>query len=529
MITHQESLISVDDFARKTSCTPEKVLRELRAGNIVGRRIDNTWYVDQAELPATPDQTGMISRVTAIMLAAANTDSAKVLHAFKKRQRMPFKARAPEFGLDVERVAAEARHAANRARWFEFVIGLAAVAGLWLALAAPGSTGYDEYRGKSAFVYLLVAFFVIAMADFMQRQLALRRARECLAESAPPGSGTVSLAPARTQNVSISGGYSPFVGAGGDAGGWSFTINLLEPAKEGVKPEPVAARELYGETEQALHDLAIPEMAVRDEVYIDGRDVRSLGLLMPNGPYERPHEWLPEQLMENYVGHNDSLVRHYKVIRLQLWGGQIILSTLFRYVIISNTLYVEAKTLILAPLKKEFLDLQNIPSTLTARELLKSALGSMMFSTVVWIPVLVRFLAFIAGGFLETERRWRKLNAKEICLNQAYNYGWAQSIREEWSGRDYSRYFQMIDQDFYGKMVKETLLDSLLKSLERRDISTEGLKSASTKIYNEGIIISGGTVEAENISAGKKARASVQKAINAASEAAKPAEAARPQ
>lgn len=518
------SLLSVEDFARKANCPPRDVLRQLKDGSLSGRMVDNIWYADVKALQQLDTASKPQSAVTAIMLAAANLNWQEVLDAINARRASPLKATTPEFGLNIELIHAEAKLAKRRARWSDVVIGIAALYGIVVALGGYESNVSDELLmadggGTSVMFQLLLVLFVITLADLVVRRQALKRARELLASCAERAADGAAVSHDEQRNVTISGGYTPFVGSGVDIGGWSFTVNLTEPDKEGADAEAVTVMELYAETEQSLDKLDISAMAVRDEVYIDGRDVRGVDILMPGGAFDRPIEAISESLMAAQIDRNDNVVRHYKVIRLQLWNGQIVLSTLFRYVIISDTLFVEAKTLILPPLKEKFLDLQNMPLVAVRWELFNAVIVSALRSTVIWIPVLWRALAYIQGGFFNQESRWLKANAKEVEANQKYNYGWDKSLRETWAGTGYSRYFQMIGQDFYGKMVKETLLDSLLKSLERRHISTEALKNASTKIYNEGVIINGGAVNAENIAAGSGAQASVKKFMRAAQSA----------
>ena len=107
-----------------------------------------------------------------------------------------------------------------------------------------------------------------------------------------------------------------------------------------------------------------------------------------------------------------------------------------------------------------------------------------------------------------------KRNIKAIKRSNRYNYGWTTSARESLSSTNYERYFQKMDIDFYVKTLNEALLDSLKASLEKRNIATDFLKQASTTIFNEGIIVSGGSVSASNIATGRRAKLSTRKTKN---------------
>lgn len=508
-----KGMLSVTDFAQHTKFTPEEIVNKLHAGLLAGRCVENDWYVERAELAKADGERPSLNHVTAIMLAAANTNWREILDAIDLRRMSPIKAETPEYGLNIGLVHAEATLARRRNIGFNIMIGVAALVGIGLVAGSTSNiddmSGYDLPWSK-----LVIAFLLIAVADLLSRRGGLKRARAIIKQLA--NSAVNGEVVDHTRNVNISGGYSPFVGSGNDAGGWSFTVSLTEPEKAGMPVEPTTVNDLYAETTASLDKLAIPVMAVKDEAFVDGRDVRGLPVLTPTGPYNRPERVISAAAMAQLMGSSEYALRHYKVIRLELWDGQIVLSIFFRYTIVSRTLYVENRTLILPPLLEKFSKLQNMPLVPTSREFLRDVAKSTLLATVIWIPVLLAGVNFIQGGFFKGESRWYKTNKKEVEENQKYNYGWPTSLRETWSGTEYNRYFQMADKDFYSKMVQETLLDSLLKSLEKRNISTAGLKDASTRIYNEGIIVNGGTLHAESIAAGTGAQSTVKNGLRAA-------------
>jgi hypothetical protein len=510
-----KGMLSVSDFAARANIEPDEVVVNLKSGRLAGRVIENDWYVEHVELrKADAEDAEGLNTVTSIMLAAANMNWREILNNIDERRRSPIKADTPEYGLNIPLIHKEAKTARARAIWFDLVIGIAALFGIGIWLGDTPDY-YESSESGSLWFKLMLTLMVIASADLISRRIGLRRARIILKTLANAGP-TQSVYSDHSRNVTISGGYSPFVGTGVDAGGWSFTVNLEEPEKSGMPVASTSVKDLYAETAASLNKLAIPAMQIKDEAFVDGRDVGGLPLLLPASRHYRPCNEIAPSDMEQLIGSNEYAVRHYKVIRLQLWEGQMILSVLFRYAIVSGTLYVEAKTLLLSPIAERFSKLQNMPILPTRKELLADAGWSLLRGTVIWIPVLLAGLNYIQGGFLNSERGWYKANRKEVDANQRYNYGWTSSLRETWAGTEYSRYFQMADNDFYSKMVKETLLDSLLKSLERRNISTASMKDATTKIYNEGIIVNGGTLKAESIAAGRGARATVKRALRAA-------------
>lgn len=84
-----------------------------------------------------------------------------------------------------------------------------------------------------------------------------------------------------------------------------------------------------------------------------------------------------------------------------------------------------------------------------------------------------------------------------------YNYGWDQSLREKWAENSYERYFQKIDVESTFKIITNTFLSSILDELSSKNISTEQFKQTTTTIINQGVMVSGGEVKAENMTIGK--------------------------
>ncbi len=508
-----KGMVSAADYALIKNVTPDEVVAKLRTGDLIGRIVENDWFVERAEIDKTSQPDDSINGVTAIMLAAANIYWREILSVIDSRRAIPIKAATPEFGLRVDQIHSEAKQARKRALYFDIVIGIVAIIGL--SVLFPASYNSDEY-GEYVLPWtsIIVTLLLVALADHLSRRAGLIRVREIIKSLDNTNAKGKSTNDPR--NVSVSGGYSPFVGAGSDIGGWSFTVNLDEPERIGDVVTPTTAEELYAETSAALDRLEIPNLIVRDEAFVHGRDIRGLQELMPEGPFSQPSDTISAQVMVQLIGRNEPILRHYKTIRLELWDGQLILSNFLRYSIVSGTLFVENRAFVLLPLLDKYSDLQNLPLVSTPGDLIRDFVASLFRAPFIWMPVLFAAFNYIQGGFLHSEKRWYKSNRKEVERNRKYNYGWITSLREVWSGKEYSRYFQLIDKDFYGKLVKETLLDSLFKSLDKRNISTAGFKDASTRIYNEGVIVNGGTLQAESIAAGSGARASVKKAWRAA-------------
>ncbi len=173
---------------------------------------------------------------------------------------------------------------------------------------------------------------------------------------------------------------------------------------------------------------------------------------------------------------------------------------------------METRIFMVPPLKQEFLAHDALPPTRYASEIMRTVAESIFKAPFIWIGALMETFALIQNSTARSSANLTNRNKKEIRDNHNYNYGWASSLREQWSiGSQYERYFQMMDKEFHIKAMKDALLSSLLQSLEKRNISVEDFKEASTRIFNEGIIVTGGSVSADSVAAGRGAASKVKK------------------
>jgi hypothetical protein len=200
-----------------------------------------------------------------------------------------------------------------------------------------------------------------------------------------------------------------------------------------------------------------------------------------------------------------------------MWDGQILLSMYYRLLIFNNSLFCEARFVLLPPLKDKYLQINNIPSKPTLAEFVANSRQSLARGVFSWIPVLLYPVWYILGGFIAENAslrrgRWRR----EVETNRLYNYGWTRSLREKWSSSSFERYFQKVDKDVSLKLLTNGFLAWLQEVLAQRNISIEQFKQTTTKIINEGVMISGGEVKAETLAVGKGAKIA-RTAINSVS------------
>lgn len=504
--------LSVDDYARQQGVQSEDVILMINRGLKLGRLIDNQWYVEVPEVKSDKETNrdiyGPTNPVTAYLQAAAILDNARVCDFFDKRNQAPLKADAPELGVDMPLVKKTAEIWDARLLIKDVLITtIAIIMGIWIANIIDDEYRYalDEQIYVTDISVALLALISIAAITFGYTVWGKRNARLALhgdriLEQTTPK----ECMP--TENLVVYGGFIPFIGSGMELNGWSFTVDMSTPLNPNEPIVPVSSAELYSETFTTLQKLGIQDLQLGDRIFVDGRDSVHVPIVQPDGIFSKPRNNLDTAELDLFVGQNHSRIRHYKLARAYLWSGQLVLSNYFRYVMRSGILYTEVKMHLVLPLHEYYTETINPDHFFTLRDLAKDLIGSVLKSPISWIPSVIHVYKTLIQGFRELFSSPLRKNIKDIKRAVRYCYGWPTSFRELMSTPNYERYFQKMDKDFHVKMITEALLESLRDSLEKRNIATDFLKEASTTIFNEGIIVSGGKVSAESIAAGRGAK-----------------------
>ena len=87
-----------------------------------------------------------------------------------------------------------------------------------------------------------------------------------------------------------------------------------------------------------------------------------------------------------------------------------------------------------------------------------------------------------------------------------FDYGASTSIRELAASNLYSHYFQKLDKEMYLKLIERQILDSIINFLDAHNIDTSDLRARQDTILNNGVIVTGGSVEAQNLTVGERAK-----------------------
>jgi hypothetical protein len=426
-----------------------------------------------------------------------------------ERARAEHQACAPEIGLDFETLLHVCRWAEARETVYDVAMGFGALVTLGLlaseelvlaavsaAVLIVGSL-YKRFEER----FRLARFFRRGVYDAAE----VRRVfRSNLSEPEKAG------LPKSEQNLLVYNGFMPFESAGFPVGGWSFVIDAGRGKKDlagGVSTaEGFATREVAFAIEEAISSITHPGLRCRDYVVMHGSCLPGLVVPASGRAFRRvqriahtPDEVRPDGL--------DDRARHYKWIRIQDWGGEMVISSFFFCTRIANDLFVECRHHLLTALAPQYrkIDALTYPTwwtgvrwfcmrlLLAPRDVL-GALAWLLYRPIAALPRVLGLEEWWARVIMEDEPR--------------YNYGAQPSVRRSMAGESYTHYFQKVDYELLSKLVDKRILDALVQFLDARGVDTSELKEQQTAILNNGIIVQGGDVKADGLAVGRGAKVS---------------------
>jgi hypothetical protein len=420
------------------------------------------------------------------------------------------RATAPELGFDARLVLLACQVAHRRAQ--RYTILFAGVALLTLVL---------EYGvGPGAFVAGVVLSWVVCYFKMVQERATLIRPfrRDAFDTTTIAGSfGDRSLdkrlaeaLPSENQNLLVYASFLPFVGAGIDWGGWSFST-FVDKAKADAAERatiPFTIEELYAAVDTEIANLNIPMLRAEDWYFANGIDVRDNKDILRDVA-ARPTQRLPPEVAAAHLRANDRQVRHYKWIRIEDWGGDLVVSYFLRCARLGESLFVEARQFLLPPLAAKYRGIDSLPergAALHVTCLLEALVTGPAILVAAPFLTLIMALNTLAKRLVGEERRSRCLRRAMERVTQ-HNYGAVTSLRVSLAQSSFLHYFQRSDADLYRKVLERKLLDCIIAFLDAHDIDTSDIRERRTTIINSGIFVQRGDVHAGSLAVGYGATA----------------------
>jgi hypothetical protein len=337
----------------------------------------------------------------------------------------------------------------------------------------------------------------------------------------PPRTDAVPEGP---QNLVVYGGYAPFVGSGYRIGGWSFPVNLERTHEElGVSHAalPFGTRDLLKFVERRLDRLQIPGLNHYEVLFADGRHLRGTAALLAGAA--QPKRRIPPASIVPLDDLPAVGTRSYLCINVTDWSGEIVLSAYLRCKRGQSNLFLEASYFLLAPLRRSFYKIDEIDPQLRLGKVLGLLVQSLAASVFVLCLAGLRLVA----AALAPVGRWseRRRIRREIQRNPRFNFGAVTSIRELGMENYFRVYFQELDKERHLKTIEQCTIDAIVEFLADHNIDTSDIRERRSAILNNGVIVAGGDLNAENLAVGKSAKATMSGLGAKVARRRKPAEA----
>lgn len=434
---------------------------------------------------------------TRYLCAAVHTDSQ--LNKLVIRALIDDEHRAVAFspGVDLSTVLKHALAARRRLRIRDALLALQAILAIPL-LGAPLLTAWLTVYVERWHTYHKV------LMPHLRREVFDRNTAPQPMSAAHRARADQIATMSREENVIVSNGYNPFTGFGVADTDWSFALTV-DAAAPGEIVKPFTIHELYDRVEHNVSALGLPGVSVTSRVLVNGDDLRAFldpadaRVLLPD-PFRPPVWHVDDSYVRKLREEPGNRARSYLVIRVTGWSGEIVATLFLRFVMLPkrDLLFVELSRSLLAPYRDEFHDVDRVAS---ANHLLRRSLA-------MTLPTLLQSLVNTAQTLMRplTLSRQRQENEKAI-RDGSFAYGPTIIPRELAASRMYHRYFQRVDRQMYVKLVEQELFDVLADFLEEHGISSDDLRARVSIIQNNGIMVTGGQLNAGAVSAGTMSRA----------------------
>lgn len=428
------------------------------------------------------------------------------------------RAVGPNYGVDMPTVLRHCKCAHRKLNKQEILLLLLDL-GLLLAV---GLVEADSIPVVLIFGYL-VAFGICFWSSLLARSIAIqffRRGRfnpdALIQDYEDDGSAAEAC---EDGNVLVYSGFTPFVGSGLNIGGWSFALDLrkeqsgqqdINPfrVQEPNRPISIDSRDphsfdigaLYGRIAHDIQQLSLDRVSIEDRLYVNGRDIRDDKRFLEN-PLARPKSQVPPEFLASaMLDPTEKKFRHYRCVRVVDWSGELVLSIFLRCTNLSHNLFVEASYFLLCPVGEGFRSVDSLGTHFSVKRAINVAL--MTAISAPFLAIFAPLILFSKG--VKAIDRWsaRRKEREEILNNPNFDYGASFSARQWASPNEYRRYFQKLDKEMYLKVLEKNILDSILTFLEENNIDVSELRQRQSIILNNGVIMSGGSMNAENVSVG---------------------------
>lgn len=303
-------------------------------------------------------------------------------------------------------------------------------------------------------------------------------------------------------NATVYSTFVPFVGSGTPFDTWSLVIDLQRPSRRGPAvlqhdPAPRAARlgaadfqARVAERLSRLGDARLDDgdrlagLQLERHLFVDGSSLRGSLLFLPDSS-GAPQLHRGDTDIGRFADEQTGPARQYLDVRIGSWGEELVVTVHLRFATIGRTLYVEAVSCVLPPIKGAYHVVDAMPSRLTPGALLDLVAAS----TRTFPSVFCRAPVRVGGALLAPIRRWleHQKTLAAIRENLAFDYGARTSVRELGAARGHHNHFQDLDVEKYRKLVDLHVLQAVGDHLDDQGVDASAFREQRMRILDHRI------------------------------------------
>lgn len=352
--------------------------------------------------------------------------------------------------------------------------------------------------GESPFLFggpvlplIVFLFFPSAIVLFIFERLNVKAARKIAQDN-------IKEDDLASHNLVVAGSFNVFGCFGISIDSWSFAIRTVSQDDGSLIQLPYYFRkELTGIIANKIRNI-FPHADCSEKLFINGKDVRSFPEHFA-GRDNMPSTQINQSIVDSYSSSANDYLRYYYVISEHAWDSQITVTSLIKFQMSGEYLYGNVEYYFTPPIKKNLLVLDRYLGMKGIRGLIKTFSISCLHvlpDLILSVSHILYLLSSIPDNLLLFLGYDRK--ASKIANDPEYNFGHSETLREKYADDEYHRYFQKDDKDRVSKLMQTAISDTVVKYLQDKGIDISDLKQ-NASIINSGIMISGGNVQAGNI------------------------------
>lgn len=310
------------------------------------------------------------------------------------------------------------------------------------------------------------------------------------------------------QNLVTYAGFDPFEQFGVRFGSWVLMVDTKR-----AKPDDLSGGTTTDPEIKKIEQAIMTSMAHAGQIvsvpkplyFVQGanipEDIKREGAISP-----------PQNLYDDrFVKHADdpnSPVRRYLWIQKSMWGREITISYFVRLFRQGDDLNLEINGIVMPPVSAQYRWVDQIaPRGVWAA--IFDFMGALVIGAVmlIWTPLFVlgKIQEGIAEALGSTERA-RRRTLKSIERTANFDFGAPLSVRRRVADFRPVQYFQQMDRRAAEATFAGRVMRSFIDYLDECNIDTSELREQRTTLLNQGIVVQGGDVKADNLAVGAGAK-----------------------